>query len=270
MNLNLSIVIVTYNCEGFISKMLDELILSLNNFEGYEILLMDNNSTDLTLLELKDKEGVVVIDNFVNNGFAKANNMLISLAKYDNILLLNPDVFGFSNSFWVSLMDRWDHINPLVICLLNKDLTYQDCVGGFVSFKRIFFNFFCKRKYSRITSPIIVEMGIMAFFLVSKSCLNSVGLISEDYHMYCEDMDWCFRAHKKGFPIIYDPTLSLIHWGGASSKTKWKEYEIKKIKYLTERIFIKKHYSFLHGNTLLLLNRIKILSCNLFILFSRK
>lgn len=261
--LDLSIVIVTYNCSAFIEKMLDELELSLSNFLNYEVLILDNNSSDDTIVCLRkyDKH-FDIFDSKLNYGFAKANNILIQKAKYENILLLNPDVFGFSSYFWNDLFKEWDRINPMFIKLLNKDGSFQDCVGEIVSFKRIFsrFNNIAYDKLSHITE---VGMGIMAFMITSKSSFDEIGLISEDYYMYSEDMDWCYRAKLCGYRILYNPNLQLTHIGGASSSTIWRDKVTLQKKYYSERIFIRKYYNGIYKCVLLGMNYLKCGLCRM-------
>ena len=261
--LNLSIIIVTYNCAAFIKEMLKELVSSLIDFLDYEILIMDNNSSDDThlLLQVYNRQASI-FDSKSNLGFAKANNILIQKAKYDNILLLNPDVFGFSPTFWNNLFAEWDYINPMFIKLLNKDGSFQDCIGEVVSFQRILSRFHGS-SYGELNKITEVGMGIMAFMITTKSSFKNVGLISEDYYMYSEDMDWCYRAKLKGYKVLYDPKIHLTHIGGASASTVWKISSTALRKYQSERIFIRKYYHGLYKFSLLFINHIKSLLCKL-------
>lgn len=259
--LNLSIIIVTYNCAAFIKEMLDDLLSSLAYFIDYEILIMDNNSSDNTYLYLQRyKKQAFIFESRTNYGFAKANNILIQKAKRDNILLLNPDVFGFSPTFWDNLFVEWDHINPMFIKLLNKDGSFQDCVGEVVSLHRIFSRLH-RISYEQLNKITEVGMGIMAFMITTKSSFEDIGLISEDYYMYSEDMDWCYRAKLKGYRVCYNPNIHLVHIGGASASTIWKRNSSFLKKYQSERIFIKKYYHGLYKYTLLLINNIKSFLC---------
>lgn len=77
-----------------------------------------------------------------------------------------------------------------------------------------------------------------AFFLIRRKVIDQVGLIDEEYFMYTEDTDFCFRAKKAGWKIAYVPDWSIVHLGGASSKSEFSILsEYKGIK-----IFFKKHY----------------------------
>lgn len=252
MELSLSIVIVTYNCEKIADTFFKELIFSLQGYRKVEILVHDNGSTDNTALTLKRYEQNLDITFGENIGFAAANNCLLEQIKYKNILLLNPDVFGFTNDFWASLYKAWDHQNPLFIKLKNQDLSYQDSVAEFISFKRMLKSMAgLAESYKDTDHQISVDAGIMAFMLITSSCLEKVGFLNESYFMYSEDVDWCYRAIKAGFKNRYDPTLELIHLGGASAKARWSEQSIMAKKYKAEYHFIDLNYKGL--NRLLLL-----------------
>ncbi|WP_218778473.1 hypothetical protein, partial [Klebsiella pneumoniae] len=73
-----------------------------------------------------------------NMGFSYGNNRLIINCKYDNVLLLNPDVFDITNSFWGELTLNYNKQDVLFIKLLNEDGTFQDCIGKYASFSRAF------------------------------------------------------------------------------------------------------------------------------------
>jgi GT2 family glycosyltransferase len=262
MKLNLSIIVVTYNCSNYIERFLNELLDSLSSYQDYEVLLNDNMSTDITY-ELckkysKEQYPFLVLSNSDNIGFAKANNMLIDNSKFDNLLLLNPDVFGFDPEFWSKLFALWDRHNPTTIKLLNEDLSVQENVGDELSIwrrlKRISLQ---SKNYALSNHTIEVESGIMAFLLVSKQCFLEVGLLSENYFMYAEDHDWFFRARRNGYKFIFEPSLKLIHTGGGSAISKWTSVELKQVKLDMEALFIKNHFYGVQKFLLLLINRIQ-------------
>ena len=60
-----------------------------------------------------------------------------------------------------------------------------------------------------------------AFFLIRKEVIESVGLLDEDYFMYTEDVDYCYRVKKMGWKIIYLPRWSIIHLGGGSATNEF-------------------------------------------------
>ncbi|MEN5233470.1 glycosyltransferase family 2 protein [Sphingobacterium faecium] len=232
---------------------------SLEGISDYEILINDNASTDRTfeLCETFSDKNTHVFRS-ENVGFAKANNILLKRAKYENLLLLNPDVFGFKNFSWILLFKRWDHINPCFIRLLNEDLTIQVNVGDEISLRR-----YARSLVGAYSSPayseetIYVESGIMAFVLLTRDLIDKVGDIAENYYMYSEDHDWFIRCGKLGYTPQFIPSIELIHIGGASAKSRWKKMDENRVKLDSERILIKTHFSGFEKIILLAVNSVK-------------
>ena len=77
-----------------------------------------------------------------------------------------------------------------------------------------------------------------AFLLVRKQVIDEIGLMDEEYFMYTEDTDFCFRAKKAGWKIFYLPKWSIVHLGGKSSE---KEFPILS-EFKNIKLFYKKHY----------------------------
>lgn len=257
MNIDLSICVVTYNCEQFIERFHRELIASLAPHTGWELLYFDNSPNQKTAEMLRGYAGThAVFGDARNLGFSYGNNRLLERAKNRYILLLNPDVFDFTSEFWARLLNRVDPEGVRFIKLLNADGTFQDCVGEVSSLRRALGR---KVEYARIDSPINVGMGIMAFMVASREIFKKIGFLDESYPLYAEDMDWCYRAAQAGVPIVYDPELALTHVGGASATTRWGARASKRKKYEAERIFIRNHYVGLYRLVMLALNAMKLL-----------
>ncbi len=256
MNLSLSICVVTYNSEAYIERFHRELCASLMPHEGWELLYFDNSPAGASaqLLRTNTLNSPRVLEDRNNRGFSYANNRLVELSRHANVLLLNPDVFGFTPEFWPALMQRAVANTARFIKLLNADGSFQDCVGRISSLGRAFS---ASADYAAVAEPQAVEMGIMAFMLTSRAVLDRVGPLDEAYPLYCEDMDWCYRAGQLGIALIYDPGLTLTHVGSASSDTLWNRKTSRLRKYAAERIFIKKHYRGVHALAMLLLNQLK-------------
>lgn len=262
--MELSFVVVTYNCSLYIERFLTELLSSLSPFHNFEILINDNDSKDNTF-ELCDTFASVDSNNIRlfrsdNVGFAKANNKLIKEAIYDNILLLNPDVFGFKNEFWEEVFTFWDRVNPLFVRLYNEDGTIQSTVGDEISVTRAVksvFSLYTDPSFNQQNRLIEVQSGIMAFVFLSRKSLDDVGTISESYNMYGEDHDWFIRARKKGYNPSYYTKSCLIHIGGASAKTRWKKSEELKIKEKAQILLIRKNFKGWQKLSLLLILKIR-------------
>lgn len=243
----LSIVVVTWNCAAFIERFVRELEASLRGADAYEVLILDNASADGTadLLEPMLPDGFRLVRSAENLGFARGNNALIRQARYDRIALLNPDVFDYPEGFWtkVEAARMREGADVVFVKLRNADGSFQDCIGDFPSASRALASLRGQTKdFSALDVPTQVDVGIMAFLLTTKDVFAEVGLIDEDFHMYCEDVEWCYRAKNAGRSIVYLPELSLTHVGGASASKRWSEVAKRGVKLRSEVLFIQKHY----------------------------
>ena len=77
-----------------------------------------------------------------------------------------------------------------------------------------------------------------AFFLIRKKVIDDIGYFDEDYFMYTEEVDFCFRAKQSGWKVYYLPKWFITHIGGASGKA-WS-YVIAEFEGV--KLFYKKHY----------------------------
>ena len=79
-----------------------------------------------------------------------------------------------------------------------------------------------------------------AFMLMPREALDKVGLLDEDFFMYGEDIDLCYRIKEGGYKILYYPEASIIHYKGGSSKKRRTKviYDFHNAMW----IFYKKHY----------------------------
>lgn len=238
---------VTWNCAGFIRRFVAELETSLRGVPEHEVLILDNASADGTadLLAASLPDGFRLVRSAENLGFARGNNVLIRQAAHERIVLLNPDVFDFPEGFWSGIESAMSREGADVgfVKLRNPDGSFQDCIGDFPSASRAFASLLGRKKdFSGLAAPAPVEVGIMAFMATTRRVFDEVGLIDEDFHMYCEDVEWCWRAHRAGRRVVYFPELSLTHLGGASAESRWKGLRKEQVKYRSEALFIRKHH----------------------------
>lgn len=256
MNLDLSILVVTYRNAEMVAAFHRSLHDSLCEHVGWELLYRDHTPDDSVICALNQpgRSPRHLSHDATNPGFAHGVNRLLSQAAHRHILLLNPDVSGFSPAFWPELLARHAARQALFIRLLDPAGGAQDCVGQQLSLRRAITP---RPNYGSMTEPVEVDNGIMAFMLSDRATFDRVGPLDEDYPLYAEDMDWCFRARKAGVALIYDPRLSLTHAGGASAGTTMNPRQQQLAKYRSERIFIRKHFRGAHRWLLLLANRLK-------------
>jgi len=256
--LNLSICVVLYESVETTRRFHQALLASLAQCSDFELLYYDNSPGAVLANEFEAdaRPAQRYWHDPRNLGFSYANNALILQSRYDRVLLLNPDVFGFNGSFWTRLAASHTGGDIRFVRLLNSDGSFQDCVGEPARLSRAWQR---RPDYAAMTQPTVVGMGIMAFMLTDKSVFARVGLLDAGYPLYAEDMDWCHRASVAGCKIIFDPRFILTHLGGTSAADRWSHAASIKRKYLAERIFIDRHYRGPYRLAMQAMNRLKIL-----------
>ncbi|MEM5777166.1 MAG: glycosyltransferase family 2 protein [Candidatus Aenigmatarchaeota archaeon] len=233
--MKLSVVIVNWNSEEFLIPCLES-VFKKNPYFDFEIILVDNASTDNSIYLVKEKFSQVnIIENRENIGFTRANNQGIRLSKGEYILLLNPDtVIVDDNIFkkWIDFMDRTPDAGASGCKLIYPDGTHQVGDAGYrPSLKTIinfsFFLSFISPKfkglfvnYKHLDGPIEVDWICGADFLIRRSIIDKVGLMNEDIFMYADDIEWGCRIRSYGYKVYYLPHMKIIHLQGGSAKKR--------------------------------------------------
>jgi len=167
-----------------------------------------------------------VIFNKKNLGFAKANNQGAKIAEGEYILLLNSDTIVKEGAISQSLL--WLSSHPerdlLGIKLLNLDGTIQASVGKFPSLKAVFFMLFLDRisggrSMSSPAKTTSVDWVMGAFMLMRREVFTKSKGFDENFFMYMEEAEWCYRLKKMNFKIGFYPYAKIIHLGRGSAKT---------------------------------------------------
>jgi len=259
--MKLSIIIVNYNTYSLTRQTIESVIQKKHKFT-YEIVLVDNASADGSIEaleetfkeEIKNKQ-IHIIKNSANLGFSKANNIGIRSAKGDYILLLNSDTEVEGNCLEECLMQmestpKLGAIGCKVV-LANGTLDHA-CKRGFPTPKASLYYFLKWDKKDPIRygqyaalhlgEDEVGEVDVLtgAFMLMPRKVLDEVGLLDEDFFMYGEDIDLCFRIKEGGYSILYYPKECIIHYKGGSSTRR--RYKVIFDFHHAMWIFYKKHY----------------------------
>jgi len=268
--IDLSIIIVNYNTKELLKDCLKSIQTS-RGLTSYEIFVVDNASSDKSVeMVKKDFSNVLLSSNRQNLGFAKANNQAIKKASGRYILLLNPDTKVEENTLWemVRFMDQNSKIG-IATCrveLPNGELD-RDCRRSFptpwVSFSKFsgLAKIFPKTKlfgsyqltYLDEDKLSEIDACVGAFMMVRREAIVKIGLLDERFFFYGEDLDWCYRFKEKGWQIVYNPSVKITHYKGASSGMKHSSRHVttattkakrKALVASTEamKIFYQKHY----------------------------
>ncbi len=257
---DLSIIIVSFNTKELLQKCITSIIKTTKGI-SFEIIVVDNASTDGSPESLGDFQ-LTLIKNKKNLGFAKANNQGIEIARGKYILLLNSDTL-ISNNFLKGML-RWMDKHPKVgiasCALLNKDGSLQGTGGYFPNLLSVFSwmtiqdiplidqfikpfhpmhekSFYKNIRFYKRKKELDWVTG--AFFLVRRKVIDDIGLLDEDYFMYVEEVDFCFRAKKAGWQVWYLPQWSIVHYERESATSEFALLS----EYQGLKLFYKKHKS---------------------------
>lgn len=259
----LTISIVNYNAGDYLIKCLSSLE-KVNNELKFDVYIVDNKSVDGSIQKAQEHfPQFNFVQNKENLGFGKAHNIILKKAKTPYVLTLNPDSEVLPNTLkhMVDFMDR----NPSVgvsTCKIEKADGSLDIAShrGFPTPWASFLYFFLKndRLYHLTDRPMDkiheIDSGVGAFLLIRKNVLEKIGYFDEDYFLYAEDIDLCFRIKDAGFRVMYVPDVKIIHVKGISSgikeHSKSSSSATSKTRnlamdyfYKTMIIFYKKHYA---------------------------
>jgi hypothetical protein len=255
---DLSVIIVNYNVREFLRQSLFSLRQALQNLDA-EIFVVDNASNDGSGVMVRQEfPEVELIANRNNVGFAAANNQALRQARGEFVVLLNPDTVVQEDTFTAIQTFFAKHPDTgMVGCkVLNPDGTLQlACRRSFptpwIAFTRLsgLSRLFPKsRWFGRYNLTYLpenetteVEAISGSFMAVRREALVQVGLLDEEFFLYGEDLDWCFRMRAAGWKIHYFPGTQIIHFKGESAKQS--DLDNLRLFYQAMSQFVRKHFN---------------------------
>lgn len=237
MTCDLSIVIVTWNVVDYVLDCLKSIILNTPDSLDYEIIVVDNASSDNTASVINNEfPSVILIPNSTNIGFARGNNQAIRVAKGRNILFLNPDTILHENAIEVMLdfLNKNEDVGLVGPKLVDENGSIQlACARKFPS---LLFRLTCD-VMSLSSLPIIgeqlkkhlqypydyslsqeVEAISGACMLARDQVINTIGGFGEEYIHGGEDLELCLRVKRAGWKNYYLQEAIVTHFGGRSSR----------------------------------------------------
>jgi GT2 family glycosyltransferase len=237
---DLSIIIVNWNSKDYLKRCITSILKTTFGIE-YEIVVIDSASFDGCGEMLREQyPQVQFIQSDKNLGFAKANNEAFKVSRGRNLLFLNPDPELVSPA--VNAM--YDCVRSLpnagaVGCkLLNADRSVQtSCVKSFPTILNQFLDSEVLRAlwpksflwgmsvlFGAGNEPEQIEALSGACLMLRRSVFERVGLFSEEYFMYGEDVDLCHKVRRAGYQNLYVPRATVVHFGGGSTKRALSDF----------------------------------------------
>ena len=235
---DISFIIVNWNTREILIDCLDSIYKTVTDI-GSEIYVVDNNSTDGSQEAVKNGfPEVKLIENSTNTGFAYANNQALSVMQGRFAVLLNSDAVLQEDAIesLLNFMNNTPEAGIAGVQLLNDDGSRQNSIDNFPSLEteilnksilRLFFPDKYPGKGRIYHNPIEVDSVIGACMIVRKEAIDEVGFLDEDYFIFLEETDWCFRMYKKGWKVYHVPDSRVFHLSGHSKKKTPGESQIE-------------------------------------------
>lgn len=224
MNPFVSIVIVNWNGKENLKECLES--LSKIDYSNYEVILVDNGSTDgsVTLVK-KQFPKVIIVESDKNLGFAGGNNLGYERSKGEYILFLNNDTIVTRN-FLGNLVDFIKEKKDLAI-IQPKILFHRpgstlhhkiNSIGNFLLRSGFLYHLDYGKEDTEREFPYEIFSAYGACFLARRSVIEKVGLFDPDYFAYFEETDLCHRIWLAGYKIMILPSVLIYHKGAKTAQ----------------------------------------------------
>lgn len=252
---DLSIIIVSWNTRDLLIQCLESVWGDAERSSGLgiETWVVDNASADDSVSMVRRRfPWVCLIENQENVGFARANNQAIRQSKGPYVLLLNPDTIVKPGALktLVEFMVIHPQAGAAGSKLLNPDDTLQpSCYPAPILSRElwrlfhldVFWPYGCYRMTDwDVNTPREVDIIQGAALILRREALEQVGLMDENYFMYSEEMDLCYRLQQGGWPLYWVPQSQVVHYGGQS--TRQVAAKMFLCLYESKLMFIRKHH----------------------------
>ena len=229
----ISIIIINYNVWGHLKSCIKS-IYNSDIKSDFEIIVIDNNSPEpIDFPNSKDNLKIIQFDK--NLGFAKAVNHAIYKSSGTEILLLNPDTLVHKNTIQLLsdyIVDNND-VGVVGCKVVFSSGKYQlsskrhfPTIGiiltKFFKFDKFFYRskYFGKYNYTYLDDDELAYVDSIsgACMMFRKEVFKDIGSFDESFFLYFEDTDFCYRALKKQYKVVYNPNCKIVHYKRESFK----------------------------------------------------
>ena len=220
-DIELSFIIVNYNSIQLLVNLVESIRKTMDVVQS-EILVIDNNSEDDSVQVIHKRfPEILLIQNQKNMGFGYACNQGIKASTGKYLFLLNSDTELLQDTLvnlrkYIIDSDNYKNVGIFGFRLLNPDGSLQYSMGRFPTLLSIIIDMFkppVKRRvlstgYDRIRH---VDWVTGACMLINRKTIEDIGLFDENFFMYYEETDFCLRAKKAGWDVLFNPSITVIH-----------------------------------------------------------
>jgi N-acetylglucosaminyl-diphospho-decaprenol L-rhamnosyltransferase len=221
----LAVVVVTYNALPYLEQC-------LASVAGWETVVVDHGSTDGTAALIRERFPGVRLVEQANLGLAAGWNRGIAETSTTYVLILNADAWAVDDGVEKLLAFAESRQDAAVVGpkLLNPDGSLQRSVRGFPTLWRLSTEYFFLRKLAPRTRALNAfyaggfdhdrvleaEFVMGSVMLARREAIEQVGPLDEDFFLFSEETDWCYRFGRAGWKVLFFPGAEFVHVGGAS------------------------------------------------------
>jgi len=205
---NLTIIIVTYNSSNIIVDCINKI-----NYNLYDIIVVDNASTDATVKIIETKFPLLkIIKNSKNIGYGRANNIALRQVETEFAMILNPDAFIFEKeiNFILSSLQEQKEVAIAAPLLLDS---YPPSKHNILKQINVAKSNLIEEKDQYMSVKYIIG----AILFLRMSVFKKIGFFDENIFLYYEDDEICFRALKNGYKLAIFNSVFGFHLGSGSS-----------------------------------------------------
>ncbi|WP_396169012.1 glycosyltransferase family 2 protein [Flavobacterium sp.] len=230
--MQLSVIILNYNVRYFLELCVLSVQKAIENIDA-EIIVVDNNSQDDSCAMMKRRfPNLKLIENKINSGFPKGNNIGVADAKGEYICILNPDTVVAEDTFTkvLAFAEKQQNLGIVGVKLIDGTgnflpeskrgvptpfVAFTKITGLYKIFPQTFGKYYAQHLSENETGKVDILVG--AFMLMKRDLYNEIGGFDEDCFMYSDDIDLSYMALKKGKSNFYFHETSVIHYKGEST-----------------------------------------------------
>ena len=257
--MQLSVIILNYNVRYFLELCVLSVQKAIQDIDA-EIIVIDNNSSDDSCQMMKSRfPNIKLIENKVNAGFPKGNNVGVAEAKGEYICILNPDTVVGEDTFTKIL----DFATSSAVEMHNASLGIVGCklidgtgnflpeskrgvptpfvaftkIFGLYKFSNVFGKYYAQHVNENESGKIDILVG--AFMMIKRELYLEIGGFDENCFMYSDDIDLSYMISQKGKSNYYFHETTVIHYKGESTvkdETYMKRFQE------AMNFFYKKHF----------------------------
>lgn len=238
--MDVSVIIINYNTLQMTKDCIDSVFEKTCDIQ-FEVILVDNASTDGSKDYFTNDSRIKYIYNDENLGFGRANNIGVEASTGRNVLFLNSDTLLINNA--IKMLSEYLDDNASVgacggnLYDANLNPAYSYCLkfpSILIDINLLLHNIpgrlLYKGQMTHNYTDIAIDVAFIsgADLMVKRSVIDSLGCFSPQFFMYFEDSELCYRIDKVGYSVKSVPFAKIIHLGSVSAKNAGGNKSTKK------------------------------------------